>query len=117
MSTPSNTGYNEADRHFHEKDEEALKAIRAKLDAERAAAQAAQQKAAHWMRCPKCGSQMKEVTVGKVVIDQCGTCGGVYFDRGEFEALARQQQSVSPALEKLFSWMPSWGVGRDAHAS
>ena len=77
MSTPSNTGYNEADRQFHEKDEQALKAIRAKHDAERAAAQAAQQKAAHWMRCPKCGSQMKEVAFQGVMVDQCGTCGGV----------------------------------------
>ena len=117
MSNPNSPGYNEADRQFHEKDEQALKAIRARLDAERAKAQAAQQKAAHWMRCPKCGSQMKEVAIGKVLVDQCGSCGGVYFDAGEFEALAKQQHSVSPALEKLFSWMPSWAVARDAHAS
>jgi Zn-finger nucleic acid-binding protein len=117
MSTPSNTGYNEADRQFHEKDEQALKAIRAKLDADRAAAQAAQQKAAHWMRCPKCGSQMKEVAFQGVMIDQCGTCGGVYFDAGEFRAMSASQRHGSPMLEKLFSWMPSWRVGSDARPS
>ena len=116
MST-NTPGYNEADRQFHEKDEQALKAIRARLDAERAKALAASEKAAHWMRCPKCGSQMKEVALGKVLVDQCGSCGGVYFDAGEFEALAKQQQSVSHSLERLFSWMPSWSIGRDNRPS
>ena len=116
MSTPDTNGYNEAERQFHEKDQEALRALRAKLDAQRVAAKAAAEKAAHWMRCPKCGSQMKEVAMGGVIVDQCGSCGGVYFDAGEFDALSRSGQ-VSPALKKLFSWMRSWGVGSDAKAS
>ena len=117
MSTDPTTGYNEAERQFHEKDQQLLQSMRAKLDAERAAAQAAGEKSAHWMRCPKCGGGMKEVTIGKVVIDQCTKCGGLYFDAGEFEALVKQQASVSGTLERLFSWMPSWSVGRDNRPS
>ena len=110
MSTPDTTGYNEAERQFHEKDQQALQALRAQLDAKRAAAKAAAEKAAHWMRCPKCGGQMKESAMGSVMVDQCGSCGGVYFDAGEVDALLKAGHA-SPALEKLFSWMPSWRAG------
>ena len=103
MSTPDTNGYNEAERQFHEKDQEALRALRAKLDAQRVAAKAAAEKAAHWMRCPKCGSQMKEVAMGGVIVDQCGSCGGVYFDAGEFDARRRAQE---------VDW--TWSMVRDA---
>lgn len=117
MSTPDTTGYNEAERQFHEKDQQALAALRTQLDARRAEARRAAEKAAHWMRCPKCGGQMKEHAMGSVMIDQCTSCGGVYFDAGEFEALARHQKTTSPMLDRLFSWMPSWRVGGDARPS
>jgi len=117
MPNPDSTGYNEADRQFHEKDQQILQSMRAGLDASRAAAQASAQKAAHWMCCPKCGNKMKEVPLGGVLVDQCTSCGGVYFDAGEFQAMAKHQRTTSPMLEKLFSWMPSWGVGADTRAS
>jgi uncharacterized protein with PIN domain len=117
MSTPDTTGYNEAERQFHEKDQQALAALRTQLDARRAEARRAAEKAAHWMRCPKCGGQMKEHAMGSVMVDQCTACGGVYFDAGEFEALARHQKTTSPMLDRLFSWMPSWRVGSDARPS
>ena len=117
MPNPDSTGYNEADRQFHEKDQQILQSMRAGLDASRAAAQASAQKAAHWMCCPKCGNKMKEVPLGGVMVDQCTSCGGVYFDAGEFQAMAKHQGTSSPMLEKLFSWMPSWGVGADSRAS
>jgi hypothetical protein len=41
----------------------------------------------------------------------------VYFDAGEFQAMAKHQGTSSPMLEKLFSWMPSWSVGADSRAS
>jgi hypothetical protein len=41
----------------------------------------------------------------------------VYFDAGEFQAMAKHQGTSSPMLEKLFSWMPSWSVGGDSRAS
>jgi hypothetical protein len=108
----SNTpGYNEADRQFHEKDEAALKAIRAKLDADRAKAAAEQARQAHWMRCPKCGNALKEVQLESVTVDQCGSCGGVFFDAGELDHYLRDHRPTSKGLEKLFSWMPGWTVG------
>jgi hypothetical protein len=42
----------------------------------------------HWMRCPKCGLQLDEITFRGVKVDKCFACGGVYLDDGELEQLA-----------------------------
>lgn len=42
----------------------------------------------HWMRCPKCGSELEEVVFKAVKVDKCFGCGGVYLDDGELEQLA-----------------------------
>ena len=114
MSTPDTTGYNEAERQFHEKDQQALKALRAQLDAKRAAAKAAAEKSAHWMRCPKCGGQMKETPMGGVMVDQCGSCGGVYFDAGELAMLMGHHSDGdrSRMLDDVLGWIPGWQKGR-----
>ena len=40
------------------------------------------------MECPKCHSEMEEVTYGRgLVIDRCTNCKGIWFDTGEAEAL------------------------------
>jgi uncharacterized protein len=51
-------------------------------------AEATRRKELHWMKCPECGSQMKEEPVyHKVLIDRCTLCGGLFFDRGELEEI------------------------------
>ena len=42
----------------------------------------------HWMRCPKCGLHLDEITFRGVKVDKCFGCGGVYLDDGELEQLA-----------------------------
>ncbi len=42
----------------------------------------------HWMRCPKCGMPLDEITFRGVKIDKCLSCGGVYLDDGELEQVA-----------------------------
>lgn len=42
----------------------------------------------HWMRCPKCGLSLAEITFRGVKVDKCFGCGGVYLDDGELEQLA-----------------------------
>ncbi len=44
-------------------------------------------RAAHWLKCPKCGHDMKIKDVEGIEIDECTFCEGVYFDRGELDAL------------------------------
>jgi len=42
---------------------------------------------AHWMKCPKCGHDMKTATFEGIEVDNCTYCMGVYFDRGKIESL------------------------------
>ena len=64
---------------------------REKREAERAAKEQADQrkrlKDLHFMKCPKCGHDMKEETLKGVTIDRCSFCEGIYFDAGEIEDL------------------------------
>ena len=39
----------------------------------------------HFMRCPKCGHEMKEEALEGVTIDRCSHCEGIYFDAGELD--------------------------------
>jgi len=49
------------------------------------------------MECPKCNAQMIERSVevlhGKVVLDQCSSCKGLWFDNGEAEQLKKSWMS------------------------
>ena len=40
------------------------------------------------MQCPKCQEAMEEVQLENVTIDRCTACKGLWFDRGEAEALS-----------------------------
>ncbi len=53
------------------------------------------------MKCPKCGGQMAEARLETVVIDRCASCGGVYFDAGEFELLVAHEKASSGFLGRL----------------
>lgn len=48
-------------------------------------------KQAHWMKCPKCGRDLKEIDLHGVKVDQCANCGGIFLDAGEIEQLARHE--------------------------
>lgn len=105
-------GYNEADRQFHEKDLQLIAKIREGLDAYRSKTEAEKAKAAHWMKCPKCGGQMKEIKRGEVVADQCTSCGGLFFDAGEFAMMVSHHKPTVALLDDIFSWLPRWHVNR-----
>lgn len=39
----------------------------------------------HWMHCPKCGQQLAMEQYGKVEVDVCPGCKGVWLDATELE--------------------------------
>lgn len=39
------------------------------------------------MRCPKCRSDMVQITIDGTEVDRCSTCHGLWFDDGELEKL------------------------------
>ncbi len=56
-------------------------------DKEHHAREAEERRKAHWMKCPKCGSDLRPEKIEDVTIDRCSECQGIYLDRGELEEL------------------------------
>ena len=74
---------------------EAARIARLKREQERAAKKSAQEtkrlKDLHFMKCPKCGYDMKEEPLQGVTVDRCTHCEGVFLDAGELEQIFAQK--------------------------
>jgi RNA polymerase-binding transcription factor DksA len=77
------------DEYFVKMDAALIKEQRARLDAERAAAE----RKSHYGKCPRCGGTLAEAEYHHVRIDRCPDCRGVWLDKGELELLAHIDQS------------------------
>ncbi len=82
--------------YFREQERKLLEKLRAKADQERKQREREQGKQAHWMKCPKCGHDMRETQIGDVKVERCAKCGGLYLDAGELEILlaASKEETV-----------------------
>ncbi len=68
------------EEYFARQNADAIKAMRARLDEERA-------KSKNARNCPVCSVALKEEEVETVKLDRCPKCGGVWLDAGELEQL------------------------------
>ena len=97
------------DEYFAKQDAELIKEMRAKLDKEREQ----NERKAHFMKCPKCGADMKEEEHGPVKVDICPDCRGMFLDAGEMELLQKAQGSTGKTLMGgLLGFFPSKGAAR-----
>ena len=83
------------DHYFYKQNRELIEEFREKLDHQRRLRTAEQEKAVHWMKCPKCGHDLHETDMGGVLVDLCGTCGGLFLDKGELELLKAAKDHTS----------------------
>jgi hypothetical protein len=60
---------------------------RERKEREQLAREAEERRKLHWMKCPKCGADLRSETIQNVTIDRCADCGGIFLDRGELEEL------------------------------
>jgi len=88
MPTDEKPSRNE-DEYFAKQNQEQIRAMRAKLDAERKKAE----RTAQVIKCPRDGAELKEQHVEDVKIDECPVCGGVWLDKGELDQLKRVNTS------------------------
>jgi uncharacterized protein len=76
---------------------------RKKIDDEKRARMAEEEKRRlrelHFMRCPKCGSELQEIDYKGIKIDKCFGCEGLWLDAGELDAVAKLEKT---SLDKLF---------------
>ena len=91
------------DEYFVRQDAELLRKQREAQDAERIR----QERASHFMKCPKCGADLAEKPMNGVRVDVCTECGGLWLDAGELEQVRQGHKSgVSKFVDDLF------GTGR-----
>ena len=58
---------------------------------------------AHWMRCPKCGNEMKVEQLESIEIERCSVCGGMFFEHNELQTLLmRKQESRFKFYRNMF---------------
>jgi hypothetical protein len=88
------------DEWFRQNELELLEAARlARLarQAEREAQEKAEErqrtKALHFMKCPKCGHDLRAEVLEGIEIDRCTFCEGIFLDAGEIEQLFLKQKA------------------------
>ena len=57
------------------------------------------------LACPKCRGKLEAYTFLGVVLDRCGTCGGIWMDRGELETVLKvaSRGPLSSLIHRFFS--------------
>jgi hypothetical protein len=56
----------------------------------------------HYMKCPKCGMQLEEITFGDVRVDKCFNCEGIWLDKGELDAIQSKEPGFLGRLLNVF---------------
>ena len=95
------------DEYFLRESAELLARRRQELDA----AREQDERAAHYMRCAKCGGHLRERLHHGVRVDECPDCGGVFLDRGELELLEHLDHG-GPSVRNFFGGLFSLGTRR-----
>jgi Zn-finger nucleic acid-binding protein len=80
------------DEYFVKEDAEKKRRIALEMKKQLAADQQAALKQLHFGHCPKCGMNMQEVRYGKLNVDACFACGGVFLGKGDMDLIAQPQQ-------------------------
>jgi len=58
----------------------------------------------HYMKCPKCGLDLKEIDFRGIKVDKCFSCDGIYLDKGELEAILKTEDlGIMKKVLKVFS--------------
>ena len=84
------------DEYFARQDLEKKKQWAKENAARMAAAEREKLKQTHYMKCPKCGSDLHTVELHGISVDTCATCHGTWLDAGELE------QMLQPGNKGLF---------------
>jgi uncharacterized protein len=89
MSTDEKPSRNE-DEYFAKQEAELLKARRAQAEAD--ANKSA--RSVHFMKCPKCGADLKERDFEKIKVDVCTECKGMWLDAGEIDLIRPESRNA-----------------------
>ena len=66
-----------------------FQAVRGEMKGEFQKAEAARRKERN-LYCPKCAGRLDSYTYMEFVLDRCGSCEGIWLDKGELEGIVRR---------------------------
>ncbi|RPI74263.1 MAG: hypothetical protein EHM45_19385 [Desulfobacteraceae bacterium] len=97
-------GYTKEEEYFYNLNKTLIEKKRKEIDEQQHKQKSDELKNLHWMHCPKCGHKMEEIKYLGILLDRCGECHGVYFDKGELDTLleSKEQKGFLDGLKKLF---------------
>jgi protein-arginine kinase activator protein McsA len=96
---PSNT----EEEYFARENAERLRKLAADQKKAMAADEREKLRKQHFMRCPKCGMELKEIALRGVQVDRCFSCNGLWLDEGELEKLAgKGGEGITAAILRVF---------------
>ena len=81
------------DEYFAKQELERRKQWAKEQSAKMATAEKDRLKQLHYMKCPKCGMDMSTIELQGVSVDQCPSCGGIFFDKGEIDEMLKAEKS------------------------
>jgi hypothetical protein len=91
------------DEYFAREDAERLRKLAAEQGKKLAEADREALRKQHFMRCPKCGMELREIRFRDVQVDRCFSCNGTWLDEGELEKLAKpEEDSVMGSILRIF---------------
>lgn len=68
---------------------------------------ARKRKELHRMKCPNCGSDLKEIELGPgILVDECQVCKGLYLDTGEMQELLLQNKHERYLMRRKLLILP-----------
>ena len=57
----------------------------------------------HFMRCPKCGTDLQEIDFKGIKIDKCFSCEGLWLDAGEIISILSLERTTMDRLFSIFT--------------
>jgi hypothetical protein len=93
---------NPEDEYFAREDAVKKRRIAIEMKKELDATKRRALKELHFMCCPHCGMKLQTVRQGKIDVDACFNCGGVFLDKKDLDVIAAPQQKG--VMSAILNW-------------
>ena len=90
--------------YFAREDAERLRKLAHTLRRQLEAAERERTRALHFMRCPRCGSEMHEVLHEGVALDVCIGCHGIFLDEEDLVQAAAHRPIPHGVMSGILNW-------------
>ena len=90
------------EEYFARLDVERVRRVSEERQATLLAEERERDRALHFMKCPKCGTQLEEIAFGDIRVDKCFSCDGLWLDKGELDLIREKDGGFMGRLLSVF---------------